>query len=840
MEPTTHNSSPRQIRVEMRTKQMHDVDAGGSATPGGKQLKRKGKENGHYFAPHNVDYGVLRFHTLYDPSIPSQIELLSPNALKLFKNTCFGYLVSLPSIYMQNQAIHLLMKYELSKYNESFFSVHLKGKKLNFSLREFGLITGLNCVNQFTDYGYTSSYVSKIMNSYFPNKKRVEKWYLKNIVTNRSWVNDEDAVKLCILYLLEFFVCPYDKDHVSFLDHFRFYLIESGQFESYSWGIKSFNQVMESVRHRLNLCVHSYLIRGCSLALQVWLYECCSTVSTELATRCSDSIPRILRWSATKGQIWLTAFEEKMIKPEWIKFTSMTESREEIGVLTLPNKIEYEDEQGAQSSEVPNADSPTLEPKHTDCQEDKESVAKKLRKLEKGIEQVDEKLEDFRKAVFEELHDLRVFIDDSVKSVLNLINRRYDVDEAKFAGSSTKNNDQQQGVNNQQFQFNISDQVHARTSNTAAVCPEHVLAHVDLYSEFQEAAEVEQADFKDINAQSPIHEVTVVAQTEQVIEKQLNEGEDAQHVDEVVSEGSGIDKKGVTLDDFELPNNLTQLVKYGEPIPDEATPIHPGRTRQPGKHARSPSIPLYSSGDSSSIGPKFFYLKHPFTTLIGENVDSDVLDKFNKWRKAPFSIKDNQIKPWLDLGVEKVDKKHWFYSLAHLGQVLNDSHIDVIMYYLRKRGKYGPNNNNTRFTTTDCLFKSKIEQIYEKFISSPPEKNYSVVKPDDDVAEYIIGYRLLANVAWDEVDYVIMPVNIVENFHWLLVVFGIADRQLYVYDSMVSSHHHNAIESCVDKLSIIIPLYLSCTDFYGKRKDIDFKTTKTYIEKPVIDPLNIQ
>ncbi|OIT03799.1 hypothetical protein A4A49_57616, partial [Nicotiana attenuata] len=61
-------------------------------------------------------------------------------------------------------------------------------------------------------------------------------------------------------------------------------------------------------------------------------------------------------------------------------------------------------------------------------------------------------------------------------------------------------------------------------------------------------------------------------------------------------------------------------------------------------------------------------------------------------------------------------------------------------------------------------------------------------------------------------------------------------RQLYVYDSMVSSHIHNAI----DKFSIIIPLYLSCTGFYGKRKDIDFKTTKAYIEKPATDPLNIQ
>ncbi|OIS95797.1 hypothetical protein A4A49_58727, partial [Nicotiana attenuata] len=81
---------------------------------------------------------------------------------------------------------------------------------------------------------------------------------------------------------------------------------------------------------------------------------------------------------------------------------------------------------------------------------------------------------------------------------------------------------------------------------------------------------------------------------------------------------------------------------------------------------------------------------------------------------------------------------------------------------------------------------------------------------------------------------------IVENFHWLLVIFDIADKQLYVYDSMVSSHNHNAVEACVDKFSIIIPLYLSCTGFYGKRKDIDFKTTKAYIEKPVTDPPNIQ
>ncbi|OIS98114.1 hypothetical protein A4A49_62356, partial [Nicotiana attenuata] len=81
---------------------------------------------------------------------------------------------------------------------------------------------------------------------------------------------------------------------------------------------------------------------------------------------------------------------------------------------------------------------------------------------------------------------------------------------------------------------------------------------------------------------------------------------------------------------------------------------------------------------------------------------------------------------------------------------------------------------------------------------------------------------------------------IVEKFHWLLVVFDIADRVLYVYDSMVSSHNHSIVESVVTKFSVLIPLYLSCTGFYGKRSDINFKNTKAYIEKAVTDPIDIQ
>nr|XP_009787702.1 PREDICTED: uncharacterized protein LOC104235598 [Nicotiana sylvestris] len=574
--------------------------------------------------------------------------------------------------------------------------------------------------------------------------------------------------------------------------------------------------------------------------MQVWLYECCSSVNIDIATRIFNSISRILNWSASKGKIWLAAIEDRMIKPEWMKFTNINESTEELSVMSLPDKVECIIEEVEHVSEDPKVDAPPLEPKESIGKEDNEFILRKIRKLKRGLEKVDEKLEDFRKDAFEELGSLRVLINESVKTVLQVINSPNDQVDAKFAGSSTKNTDQPKDKNNQQFQFTSGEPVQASTSKTehveGALGEENHPTRVDLYIYFEGAVDEENEEREDMHTQSPIHGVTVAAQREQQNEEDDNIGEEAEYVNISDSEDSRGEKNEVTLDDFEFPDNFSH------------------------------------SGGSTSVGPQNFHLKHPFTSVIGQNVDLELLDQFHKWlyhgtdigskrRKAPYSIKDNQIKPWLDLGMEKcgvagalnvsqkwkglrmsgtADAKRRFDRKCSTAKaVCEPQHINVIMYYLRKRGKYGL-NNKTRFTTIDCLFKTKIDQIYEKFQNSPQEKKFSVVKFRDVVAEYILGYRLLTNVIWDEVDYVIMPINIVEKFHWVLVVFDIGDRQLYAYDSMVSSCNHTIFESCVDKFSVIIPLYLLCTDFYGKRKDINIKNTKVYIEKAVTDPLNIQ
>nr|XP_009759245.1 PREDICTED: uncharacterized protein LOC104211813 isoform X2 [Nicotiana sylvestris] len=253
-----------------------------------------------------------------------------------------------------------------------------------------------------------------------------------------------------------------------------------------------------------------------------------------------------------------------MIKPKWMKFTNINESPEELSVMSLPDKVEYITEEVEHVSEDPKVDAHPLEPKESIGKEDKESILCKIRKLKRGLEKVNEKLEDFRKDVFEELVSLRVLINESVKTILQAINSPNDQVDAKFAGSSTKNTDQPKDKNNQQFQFTSGELVQASTSKT---------------------------EREDMHAQSPIHGVTVAAQREQQNEEDDNVGEEAECVNVGDSEDSGGEKKEVTLDDFELPDNFSQLVKFGKPIQDEITPVHQGRTRQAGKHARSPFLP---------------------------------------------------------------------------------------------------------------------------------------------------------------------------------------------------------------------------------------------------------
>ncbi|PHT29351.1 hypothetical protein CQW23_31059 [Capsicum baccatum] len=77
-----------------------------------------------------------------------------------------------------------------------------------------------------------------------------------------------------------------------------------------------------------------------------------------------------------------------------------------------------------------------------------------------------------------------------------------------------------------------------------------------------------------------------------------------------------------------------------------------------------------------------------------------------------------------------------------------------------------------------------------------------------------------------------------ESFHWILVIFRIRHRCLYVYDLMMEGvvHSKNVLDH-VRSLSTMIPLFLVATNFYEKRSDIDWYWEAAYIDKSLSEPL---
>ncbi|WMV32089.1 hypothetical protein MTR67_025474 [Solanum verrucosum] len=300
-----------------------------------------------------------------------------------------------------------------------------------------------------------------------------------------------------------------------------------------------------------------------------------------------------------------------------------------------------------------------------------------------------------------------------------------------------------------------------------------------------------------------------------------------------------------TLDDFIfLDEDLSQINRTEESYlkkrshvdqnKKKVTPKKRGRKKNPGKLITSPYTQHFESGGTLCVTRQFFETKHPFSYATGGDNESDLIDSFIKWLymgtkkrgKQPYTDALNVISPAFELGICNVAERHWFFKLAHSGQEWCDEHIDVIFYYLRKKGKYEV-NSNVRFTTTDCVFKTKITTSFFQLCDAHENKKNYKVKDSDDIARYICGRRLLASTSWDKVDYILFPLNIKEGCHWILVVFDIVQRSLEVYDSFpVRDGVNFEVKNIVEMLSIVLPYYLSVVKFYDKRPEL--KATPKY------------
>ncbi|KAH0712614.1 hypothetical protein KY289_008573 [Solanum tuberosum] len=220
-------------------------------------------------------------------------------------------------------------------------------------------------------------------------------------------------------------------------------------------------------------------------------------------------------------------------------------------------------------------------------------------------------------------------------------------------------------------------------------------------------------------------------------------------------------------------------------INNEQTLLPTRRNRRPG---------------SSSSQPPIFELKHPFIfDLISGNYDIPLWDVFRSWVRDGLLTKhdkkkhdqDHYMKHLADfpvainLGILLINNKNWFYNLYFEGQLLNNSHIDVIFYYLRIKAN-----------DVGCADEEHV------------------------IGEYIRGYRMHAAISWHMVDHIFVHVHVKDEFHWVLAVISLNDKRINVYDSYRAVGHDAAIKTEIVKLSQLIPLKLTMNDYY-KNKGID-------------------
>ncbi|XP_060182432.1 uncharacterized protein LOC132612109 [Lycium barbarum] len=226
-------------------------------------------------------------------------------------------------------------------------------------------------------------------------------------------------------------------------------------------------------------------------------------------------------------------------------------------------------------------------------------------------------------------------------------------------------------------------------------------------------------------------------------------------------------------------------------LPDEYLP-----SQTPGKEIMlHPSITRAIRPSSSSCKDHVhvFDKKYPFQIdPITGPLDVQMVDEYRTCLRNERTTKtiikkmavfDNGVK--FNFGITIVNDKNWCYLLSMDGQLWNDKraifqghsvccvfvkyreHIDVIFYYFRKKGKYDKRNNFS-FTTIDCLFKQRIDVVHHAYRNVETQTN--VANEEQVLIEYVKGHRLIVNVPWHTVDNVLIPVNIQEENHWLLVL----------------------------------------------------------------------
>ncbi|CAH9095061.1 unnamed protein product, partial [Cuscuta epithymum] len=141
----------------------------------------------------------------------------------------------------------------------------------------------------------------------------------------------------------------------------------------------------------------------------------------------------------------------------------------------------------------------------------------------------------------------------------------------------------------------------------------------------------------------------------------------------------------------------------------------------------------------------------------------------------------------------RLTSKSWYYAIWFQGNWIQDTHIDVILYYLRvKAQEY---SLKKKFTTTDCYFTALLKQHHDLIVRKESTLEESI--HNKSVVGSILGTNVPYGLPWAECEHVYMPMNI--GHHWVLLVLDVGEKRIRIYDS------NNRLKTPSRQLSQFLP-----------------------------------
>ena len=179
---------------------------------------------------------------------------LNPPQLDLFTRSCFGHFLDLQELNISPQLIHQLLLREVKTQDhpeELWFFIC--GNKVRFAKEEYGLITGLN-FGEFEGDEFTlkDELPHRLLHKYFGSADRIKLEQFQVVYHNllNEDADDDDVVKLSLIYFLEFVLLGRDKRRL--IHPFYMQLVDQLElFNTYPWGVVSYAYTYESLKKAL-------------------------------------------------------------------------------------------------------------------------------------------------------------------------------------------------------------------------------------------------------------------------------------------------------------------------------------------------------------------------------------------------------------------------------------------------------------------------------------------------------------------------------------------------------------------------------------------------------------